>query len=427
MNFRLILVFGIFFIHLVSAQVYDQINDSVDSILDRIPPGTNYSIFAYDPMTGDTVLARNINTPMIPASNAKLFTTAAALYYMGMDYKVKTTLYSTDNNIRDGVIQGDLYIKGHGNPFFSSADLKKLADELVDKGVERITGNIYGDESFFDEEYLRNDWIEGEGAAQLAPVSALSLNGNMTSVKKKVRRRYRTVSAPVSNPARHTAQALFDILINKGVKIGGGSGVGITPEKSTEVATHSLPLSTVLSITNKRSDNFAAECLFKMVGAAASQSQGNATFANQAILGFLKDNSIFVKGTKIADGSGLSRANNVSTLQIVRLLEFMYVDIERYEQYITTLSIAGIDGTLGGRMHGTDGEGNFRGKTGTLNGISTVAGYLTTRDGTDLIVSIMFSFSRNGWNYYRGVQDEIIEALAGSEFAPTPASKKTTW
>lgn len=427
MNFRLILVFGIFFIRLVSAQVYNQINATIDSILHRIPAGTNYSIFAYDPMTGDTIAARNISTPMIPASNTKLFTTAAALYYMGIDYKVETTLYSTDKNIRDGVINGDLYIKGHGNPFFNTDDLRKLADELIDKGIERITGNVYGDESFFDDEYLRNDWIEGEGSAQLAPVSALSLNGNMTTVKRKVRRRYRTVSAPVSNPARHTAQVLFDILIGKGVKIGGGSGVGITPEKSVEIATHYLPLSAVLSRTNKRSDNFGAECLFKMVGAAATQSQGNATFANQAILGFLKDNGIFVKGTKIADGSGLSRQNNVSTLQIVRLLEFMYVDIERYEQYITTLSIAGVDGTLRGRMHGTDGEGNFRGKTGTLNGISTVAGYLTTRDGTDIIVSIMFSFSRNSWSYYRGVQDEIIEAIAGSEFEPTPATKKITW
>jgi D-alanyl-D-alanine carboxypeptidase len=90
----------------------------------------------------------------------------------------------------------------------------------------------------------------------------------------------------------------------------------------------------------------------------------------------------------------------------------MYFDLVNFEDFFNSLSIAGIDGTLKGRMEGTAAENNFRGKTGTLNGVSSLSGYLTTLNNEDLIVSIIMEFDRGSWNFYKNIQDEIIEVLA---------------
>ena len=90
----------------------------------------------------------------------------------------------------------------------------------------------------------------------------------------------------------------------------------------------------------------------------------------------------------------------------------MYFDLVHYEDFYNALSIAGVDGTLGGRMLGSKAENNFRGKTGTLNGVSGLSGYLMTPDGSDLIITIIFEFNKGGWGYYRDVQDQIVTLLA---------------
>ena len=94
------------------------------------------------------------------------------------------------------------------------------------------------------------------------------------------------------------------------------------------------------------------------------------------------------------------------------LLEKIYFDLVHFDDFYNSLSIAGIDGTLRNRMTGTLAENNFRGKTGTLNGVTSISGYVTTAGGDELIVGIMFEFTRGGWNFYRSIQDEIIILLA---------------
>jgi serine-type D-Ala-D-Ala carboxypeptidase/endopeptidase (penicillin-binding protein 4) len=167
-----------------------------------------------------------------------------------------------------------------------------------------------------------------------------------------------------------------------------------------------------LSIVNKQSDNFLAECLFKTVGAVASGEEGSAFNAAQNINKFVVENDIESQGTKIVDGSGLSRYNQITVGSIVSLLENIYLNLNLYEPFLNTLSIAGVDGTLGGRMGSSSAEFNFRGKTGTLNGASSVSGYLKTKNGDDLIISMIFEFSKGGINHYRKIQDQIIEILA---------------
>ena len=102
-------------------------------------------------------------------------------------------------------------------------------------------------------------------------------------------------------------------------------------------------------------------------------------------------------------------------LAINGLLEKMYFDLINYDDFYNSLSIAGVDGTLRGRLIGTNAENNFRGKTGTLNGVSGLAGYLVTPGGDDLIITIIFEFNRGGWGYYRDIQDQIISLLVDLE------------
>jgi D-alanyl-D-alanine carboxypeptidase/D-alanyl-D-alanine-endopeptidase (penicillin-binding protein 4) len=101
---------------------------------------------------------------MIPASNTKLFTTAAALTIMGGEYVLSTKLLTDDSDPNDEIINGNLYIKGFGNSIFSEADLDNMVTDLRNMGIIKITGNVIGDDTFFDNIYSRDDWISDEVA-----------------------------------------------------------------------------------------------------------------------------------------------------------------------------------------------------------------------------------------------------------------------
>ena len=184
------------------------------------------------------------------------------------------------------------------------------------------------------------------------------------------------------------------------------------PDSVKNLVESSISLRELLQKINKRSDNFLAECLFKTIGAVYSGQQGNSFFSTQAILSYIRDNGIYSEGTQIVDGSGISRFDQVTAGALTGLLEKIYFNIKNYQDFYNSLSVAGVDGTLKDRMVGTSAENNFRGKTGTLNGVSSVSGYITTADGDDLIVCIIFEFKKDGARKYRDIQDRIIELLA---------------
>ena len=127
---------------------------------------------------------------------------------------------------------------------------------------------------------------------------------------------------------------------------------------------------------------------------------------------FLQDQSIPSHAVKISDGSGISRSSRVTSSLMVRLLDTIYKDSTNFEIFYNSLSIAGTDGTLITRFIGTNVENNLRGKTGTIYGVSTISGYLTTEDNEKLIISILMSFSEHGAEYHRRIQDRIIELVA---------------
>ncbi len=392
------------------------IRNKIESLINDLPKGTISGILIFNPLTEDTIYQLNYKQSMIPASNTKLFTTATALSLMGGNYSLKTVILSADKNIKDGVVDGDLFVKGYGNSVLTSEDIDTMVIELRKKGIKKVTGNIVGDDSYFDEVYTRDDWIRDEKAnVKLPPISALVVDRNRTFVYRKRGRYRRRYVVYVKNPPLHAALILRRKLKNYGIEVDGKAVKGVTPSNTINLAESKILLKDLIKLINKHSDNFLAECLFKTIGAVTSGNQGNSFYSTQAVLNFISDNGIYSKGTAVVDGSGISRFDQVTPGAIVGLLEKMYFDLVNFKDFYNSLSIAGIDGTLRNRLNNTFAQNNFHGKTGTLNGVCSLSGYLTTKSNDEIILSIFFDFHHRGESYYRRVQDEIVKILADWE------------
>ncbi len=397
----------------IYATSLEEVKNQLNKIISSLNSSTRAGILIIDPLTQDTIYQLNPSASRIPASNTKLFTTAAALNLLGGNFPISTKIFSSDINIKDGIVNGNLYLKGFGNPDFSSSDLEKMVEELKAKNIKLVTGNIIGDDTYFDDIYSRDDWIKNEIAnVKLPPISALVVDRNRTIVQTKRGRRIRRSIKYVQDPPLYAAQLLKEKLEEAGIKVEGTNTKGITPDNLTILCENKVLLRDLIALINKHSDNFYAEVLFKTIGAAASGKQGNSFFSTQAVLNFIEDNAIFKEGTSVVDGSGISRFNQITAGAIVGILEKMYFDLKNYEDFYNSLSIAGIDGTLRNRMIGTAAENNMRGKTGTLNGVSSLSGYLTSLNGEDIIVSIIIEYDRGSANHYRAIQDKIVETIA---------------
>lgn len=472
---RIILILFIAFTSTISfGKKTGDVQSRIDDVLRSIPYGTKYGVMVYNPVTKDTLYSRNILEPIKPASNTKLYTTGAAFALMGGDYQLATKLLTDDKDLTDGVINGDLYIKGFGNSLLTDRDVDSMVSQLLNLGIRRITGKVIGDDSFFDDLYNRKDWIEEATSDALPPVSAIVINRNriqfnlsaaskvggkasfnfspycslirVTSNVKttrsktrisisqsyssskyefllsgRIRRKSRVIwySAEIKNPPLFIAYLLQDKLLRAGITVSHKPARGEAPEKTEELASRAVTLRELSKIINKHSDNFLSECLFKTIGAVYSSSQGNSFYAIQAISEFMKRYSIYSEGTVINDGSGLSHSNLVTVGGIVNLLDRIYFNPQLYIDYYNSLSIAGVDGTLRSRMIGTAAENNFRGKTGTLNGVIALSGYLTVKGKPDLIVSLVFEYDRGSPHKYRYIEDRIIAALAEEEIPVT--------
>ena len=397
----------------ILSQVPEELIKELDELIAEVPAGTKMAVLIYNPLTQDTIVSINHTVSMIPASNTKLFTSATALELMGGEYLISTVILADDDDLSDGTIDGNIYIKGFGNPTFTMDDLEDLVNELYQAGLRKVTGNVVGDDTYFDDIYSRDDWISEERAnVKLPPISALVIDRNRTTVRKKRRGRYRTYYVNVDNPPLFAAKKFREKLIAYGIEVTGNAVSSQTPDSSIALVESAIELRDLMKLINKNSDNFYAECLFKNLGAVYSGKQSNSFFSTQAILNYIEYFGIYSTGTKIVDGSGISRFDQVTAGALVGLLEKIYFNINQFDDFNNSLSIAGVDGTLRKRMRGTAAENNFKGKTGTLNGVSSISGYVTNADEDDIIVCMMFEFTRGGASKYKKIQDRIIETLA---------------
>jgi D-alanyl-D-alanine carboxypeptidase/D-alanyl-D-alanine-endopeptidase (penicillin-binding protein 4) len=442
--------------------LYKQIN----TILNSVPKNTKYGILIYNPKTRDTLFKKNIYEKIKPASNTKLFTTAAALSLIGSDSSIATKILTDDLMIDSGTIDGNLYIKGFGNSLFTDHDLDSLVTVIKALGIKNIKGKIIGDDTYFDSEYKRSDWIIDESDFDpLPPVSAIAINKNkiqfnlhafaktggkvsysfypecslivVKNLSKIVRQRssihisqqfgsdkyeftisgslkrnsYRTYTIEINNPPLFAALLLKDRLINAGIKVEGSAESGQVQRTVNELCENSNTIERLCSVANKTSDNFVAECLFKTVGACFSNNQGSGFYGTQAIYSYLKENRIYSDDIIIVDGSGLSHQNQVTVLTIVNLLERIYRNPNLFFDFYNSLSIAGKDGTLRHRFIGSNAENNFHGKTGSLHGVIALSGFMKSKSGEDLIISTLFEYHRGGEAKYKNIIKRIVELL----------------
>jgi serine-type D-Ala-D-Ala carboxypeptidase/endopeptidase (penicillin-binding protein 4) len=338
-----------------------------------------------------TLFSSKPDAPRAPASVEKLYTTAAALMRFGPDATLSTSVAGRGFLDPDGVWRGDLYLRGGGDPTLGGDDLQRLSRAVGQAGILRVDGSILGDESRLDT--LRGSYDSG-GAYDRdigGVLGALTLNRGFSKDGR---------------PAAYAAGQFARVLRTDGIRVEGRSGAGTAPADAQELATvSSPPMRDLIRLTNVPSDNFLAEMLVKDLGA---EFGGAGTTA--AGVGVVKSQLAELGLTpQVVDGSGLSRADRTTPRQVVHLLEAMHGQ-EVAGAFEGSLAVAGRTGTIRRRMRGTAAQDRCRAKTGTLIGVSALAGLCDSAGGHTIAFAMLMT--RTSLARAHGVQDRVAAAIA---------------
>jgi serine-type D-Ala-D-Ala carboxypeptidase/endopeptidase (penicillin-binding protein 4) len=361
-----------------------------------------------DLTTGQVLYQHNANTGRLPASVEKLYTTTTALERFGPSATLTTSILGT-GGLQGSTYTGTLYLRGGGDPTFGSASFDRanygtgatmqqlVANFVQSTGVRAFRGNVVGDESFLDS-------VRGTPATGGQP--AVEVEGELSALAYDRGWESASGTTYIPHPAVQAGQQLVSALRAAGVKVPRTTKVtaGPTPPGAAALATVASPtIATLIALTNTPSDNFFAEMLIKDLGArfggAGTTAAGARVVESQMATSF----SIH---PRLDDGSGLSRYDLTSPVQVVTLLRAMAGD----PQFTASLAMAGETGTLQDEMRGTYAQGRCRGKTGTLHDVSNLVGYCHAKDGHTLA----FAFLMNGIypDYAHPIQDRMGVAVA---------------
>ncbi|HEY4450705.1 MAG TPA: D-alanyl-D-alanine carboxypeptidase/D-alanyl-D-alanine-endopeptidase [Solirubrobacteraceae bacterium] len=349
--------------------------------------GPHDGAYVYDLTTKQPLFSERASTMRPPASVEKLYTATTALEQLGAPTRLQTTVYGTGTLSPDGTWQGNLYLRGGGDPTFGSSEfirshyggigtsVSTLAEQLVrTDGIHHLTGAIYGDESYFDSlrgepssGYAFDPFLEGT-------LSALAFDRGASGSEHGAHA-----------PAAYAARKLRQALTKEGVSIRGSSGAASTPAGAQQLAVATSPtVAQLLGLMLPPSDNFFAETLLKDLGArlggAGTTAAGAGVVAKTiaALLGI---------HPQVRDGSGLSPADHTSPSQVADLL----VGLAATPLGVVLrarMAVAGRTGTLALRMRQTAAAGRCQGKTGTLTGVSNLVGYCRSLGGHQLAFAI---------------------------------------
>lgn len=389
---------------------FDAIQPAIETILRSSTPDTCLIVS----IDGRILGQQNPEQGLIPASNQKIITTYAVLQTLGAEARFLTRVESPTPLV-GGVIDGNLYLIGGGDPFLTTDDwwtqyednngrahsrLESLADAVVAAGVTEVTGTIIGDESYFDQART-GQWAQRLiDSNQSGPLSALAVNQGFaqwpTTYTGSSRPR-----VPAPEPALDAAQVFASLLSDRGVATN-GVGIGVAPVGGTPIASiESPPLADIITHVNSYSDNFGAELLLKHVGREVNGAGTSEAGAN-AVVAFLEQKGLPTTGLNFVDGSGLAETNIVTC----NLLAAILTDAGTAGAFVKTLSIGGERGSLIGRHVDTAAEGKIVAKTGTLNGVTALSGYAFSAVEED--TALVFSYIVNG---ELAGEDEAIRRL----------------
>ena len=412
---------------------------------------------------GKTLYAHDGDLRLMPASNRKLFTSAAALELLGSTFRTHTDLLAAAQPDAGGTIAGSVYLRGGGDGLLSPADLDALAVALAQKGVKRISGGVVGDgtrfagpvygfgwewDDFSDEEFPQISGLEvNEGvlAVQVTPGPALgspvtitldppteyvplvitaqtgAKDGPDTCTAERPWNKNEfvvngtlplgqtlTQKIPVLNPPLLAASLLQAALVRHGIAVTGPPpSAGATPPGAAVLTSHSsLPLSEYIVRMNKPSDNLLAETLVRLLDPHGTYDAGH---ARETL--FFRSLGIDTSVIALMDGCGVSRRDYVTARSVSQLLLGMHRE-KNWPLYYASLPIAGVDGTLKSRMKGTRAENNVHAKTGTLSQARALSGYVTSRSGQLYAFSLLMNNYPGSARSAGAVQDQFVEYLA---------------
>lgn len=443
------------------------LSKSLDSLFaDEFFTSTIAAVDIYDLTENKKLYSKNEKLLLRPASLQKILTTGTALLFLD-DYKFKTKIYY-DGEIEDSVCKGNLFVLGGCDPLFSLNDLDSLTKEIKKFGIKKISGNLYGDISMTDSLFWGDGWMWDDDPYPFAAfITPLSINRNSFKVVYKslnvgepvqieiipktnyfeivntssttsfdtsdfiitrsrlndnekiivtgnfsINSKQDTLSFSVANPSKFFLKLFAEKLNENGISFSGNVEFKITPDDAKEIFSFERDIDTVLIYTNKTSYNLGAELILR---ALAHKYFGKPATTKNGIL--LIDSLITLSGFnsqkfKIVDGSGLSFYNLVSAELITSILKYFYYEKENlFVKLYNTFPISGYDGTLKNRMHNSVVYRKVRAKTGTLSGISNLAGYMFNHKNHLIAFSILMQNFVTAPNKARDFQDKICEII----------------
>jgi D-alanyl-D-alanine carboxypeptidase/D-alanyl-D-alanine-endopeptidase (penicillin-binding protein 4) len=428
--------------------------------------GGRWGVLVTSISRGDTLFASEPDRMLKPASTMKLLTTALAFERFGREHTFATEALSNEP-VRAGVVAGDLYLRGGGDPTLANrfaprgqSPMDALARRIKAAGVQRIRGDIVADETAFAPERIPQGWKRSyQASAYAAPVSALSLNENVVWVDTRVvgdsavvtidppsammtvtnrvrviegrggrvlvgrtktgvlaagtigiRSNPRRYSLVVLDPPSFAAGALASSLAREGIVVDGSVRAGVAPNNAHRIAqVQSLPLDSIVGYMNRESNNHAAELLYRSAAREDGRA-GSAETALETLRGFLSTRAgVSPEAIRVRDGSGLSEADTLTARSLVQVLSYAH-RAPWSSAYHTSLPVAGQNEGLKRRMRATLAHGNLHAKTGSTNTVASLAGYVTSRNGELLAFAFIYN-GRDIWNA-RQAMDRMGSSLA---------------
>ena len=431
----------------------------------------NYSIHIQSVNSNTPIASWRTHVKRSPASVIKLFTTYSSLLKLGFDYRWETKFLHT-GTLRNGTLNGDLYVKASGDPTLETEDVYDIASQIRGAGISRIKGNIIIDRTLFkvsnknnsgfdknvyspynampdaimfnkrksticitprskkakiskdvpDQSYSvvnKLKMVNGScrGSRAWPKVSIKTNNSGRSTVfltgKLAKRCGNRKVCKVISMPHRAFYYALKNILKNEGVNVSGTLKLKKVPAHAQHLFSHySDTLESVISTIAKKSDNLMARQLMFTMGAVSFDGQSTLHKSRKAIENTLNKYFILEQGTTyIANGSGLSRSAKLTAKSLANLLDHGYKNYG--QRWMDTLSVAGIDGTIRRRFRNSTVYGRAWMKTGTIKRVKNIAGYVQGSSGETYVVVVLVndSYSRK---YGAKLANQVIEWVANT-------------
>jgi D-alanyl-D-alanine carboxypeptidase/D-alanyl-D-alanine-endopeptidase (penicillin-binding protein 4) len=437
--------------------------------------GSSFGLTVYSVNRHRFIRAIGGDRPLVPASNQKLLVTAAALMELGPEFTFTTGLYAA-GPVKNGLLRGDLILRGGGDPNlsgrFNGGDVLYIVDTWVravrDAGIKGITGRLLIDDSLFDTQFFHPSWPSNQRSRwYAAAVGALSLNDSCVNLTVKptslgspaafefepytpyltVCNSCKTVSGrktdniiigrsdteiylggtigakskgysagvAVEDPGLFTGEVFRDRLRAAGIRPSDVVRVESPPdygELKTVMEYHSQDLATTIKVTNAQSQNFYANTLLKYLGA---RRFGQGTFENgsAAVHAILGSRGLLSDTVVIDDGCGLSHENRVTTTNLVMIMEGMYSSAYR-DVYVKSLATPGDpDGTLKKRLNGERHGADIYAKSGYVNRVKALSGYVLRDDGEVLIFSfIVNNYSPGSAWEVNSLQNRLMRCLS---------------